>query len=155
MKFSCVIFICSLFITSAMTMIQFTRGTFESCDPDQWILTNTIFEWKNNMKIISCNVTYKEPNNSHTIYRIHIIMGCEDTNSNCTKEPIMWIDNIDCNSQNLSQSDMDVCEIGNELGTWEKQKELLQYRYGKFIGDLLSQMFCINIIKVDSEFEYF
>jgi len=42
-------------------------------------------------------------------------MGCEDTNSNCTKEPIMWIDNIDCNSQNLSLSDMDVCEIGNVI----------------------------------------
>ncbi|XP_011050117.1 PREDICTED: uncharacterized protein LOC105143461 [Acromyrmex echinatior] len=148
MKFSCVMFICSLVIKSGMTMIQFTQGTFNSCDPGQWIMTNTKFEWENNTKIISCNVTYKESNNS-IIYRIHIIMGCEDINFNCTKEPIVWIDNIDCNSQNLSSPDMKICEIGDELVKWETEKELLEYRYGKFIGDLLSQMCCISLINVD------
>ncbi|KYN42894.1 hypothetical protein ALC56_02697, partial [Trachymyrmex septentrionalis] len=74
---------------------------------------------------------------------------CEDINSNCTNEPIVWIDNIDCNSQNLSLSDMNICRIGNELAKWEKEKELLAYRYGIF-GDLFSQMvFCISIINVN------
>ncbi|XP_018375660.1 PREDICTED: uncharacterized protein LOC108769272 [Trachymyrmex cornetzi] len=155
MKFSYVIFICSLVTTSAV--IDFTLNLKDSqvCDPGQWIITNTIIEWKNSTKMISCNITYNELNDS-TIYRIHIIMNCEDINSNCTNEPIIWIDDIDCNdSQNLSLSDMDVCKISQELGKWERQKELFEYRYGYLFGDMLYRMIlCINIEDIESEINF-
>ncbi|XP_018315088.1 uncharacterized protein [Mycetomoellerius zeteki] len=155
MKFSYVIFICSLVIVSAVTMIELTHSTFNSCNPGQWIMTNTKVDWKNKTKMISCNITYKELNNSK-IYKIHIMMDCEDINSNCTNEPIVWVDNIDCNSQNLSLPVMDACKIGNELTKWQKQKELFEDRYGSNENIFLKAVFCINIMNdyVDDT-EYF
>ncbi|KYN28722.1 hypothetical protein ALC57_01684 [Trachymyrmex cornetzi] len=84
-------------------------------------------------------------------------MNCEDINSNCTNEPIIWIDDIDCNdSQNLSLSDMDVfIFISQELGKWERQKELFEYRYGYLFGDMLYRMIlCINIEDIESEINF-
>ncbi|XP_077264335.1 uncharacterized protein LOC143898625 isoform X2 [Temnothorax americanus] len=112
MKFSCVIFICPLVIASVMAMVQFSRTTFTSCEPDEWVMTNTTLEWSNNTKMIMCNITYKEADN-RIIYRIHIMIGgCKNLTA-CTEEPTIWVEDINCNAQNLTESDMDACIIAN------------------------------------------
>lgn len=132
-----------------MAMMQLTHTTFDSCDPEEWILTNTTLNWINNTKIISCNITYKEEDNS-TIYRIRITVSNCRNRTICTGEPKIQIDNINCNSQNLSKSDMDVCKIANELGKFEREEQWLKLRYGFKNGELLSKMvFCINIEHAD------
>ncbi|XP_071631433.1 uncharacterized protein [Temnothorax longispinosus] len=149
MKFSCVIFICPLVIASVMAMVQFSRTTFTSCDPDEWVMTNTTLEWSNNTKMITCNITYKEADN-RIIYRIHIMIGGCKNRTACTEEPTIWVEDINCNAQNLTESDMDACIIANELGKLEKQEEWLKLRYGLVDGEFLYKlMFCINFDDID------
>lgn len=43
-----------------------------------------------------------------------MIGGCKNYTS-CTEEPTIWVEDINCNAQNLSESDMDACKIANVI----------------------------------------
>lgn len=45
-----------------------------------------------------------------------MINDCENrTDNECTEEPIVWIDNINCDAKNLTESDMGACKIANVI----------------------------------------
>ncbi|XP_018393634.1 PREDICTED: uncharacterized protein LOC108772577 [Cyphomyrmex costatus] len=155
MKFSCIIFICPLVIVSVITTLEVNRNTLKLCNPDDWVITNITLKWENMNKSISFDTYFKELNG--TIYRIHIEISCDDTTyTNCTTEPIVNIDNIDCNSENLSPPDMEVCKFANELGNLEKEKEFFSNRYDLFGQTIYNMMFCIDLDNIyATESEYF
>lgn len=43
-----------------------------------------------------------------------MIDGCKNRIA-CTGEPIIWVDDIDCDAQNLSESDLNVCKFANVI----------------------------------------
>ncbi|XP_036139640.1 uncharacterized protein LOC105832404 isoform X2 [Monomorium pharaonis] len=128
-----------------------THSTFGSCNPEEWIIMNITLQMINGTKMITCNITYKEADNSTgQVYRIHIMIDNYINRTVCTGEPTIWIDNINCNNQNHTESGMDVCKIANELGYMEKQTEWFQHRYGISSGDTrYNLIFCINIYNDD------
>jgi hypothetical protein len=143
MKFSCVILICPMVIALVMTSAQLTRTTFDECEPGEWIVTNTKIDWEGETKRIAIDITYSEDSK---IYTVHIIIDGCNNRANCTGEPQVWIDNVDCNENLPDSKDMDACRVADEVGRLEKEMEYFTKRYGRWFGnELFNWAVCINI----------
>ncbi|XP_011859758.1 PREDICTED: uncharacterized protein LOC105557189 [Vollenhovia emeryi] len=154
MKFRREMFICPLIIASAIAMMQITRTTLESCNPNEWVMTNTTLKMGNNTKMITCDITYKEAGDP-VIYTIHIVIDGCNNRTVCTGKPIIWLEDINCDAKNLTELDMNACKVADEFGNFEEQKEWLKFRYGLVDDDLYKLVFCIHVDNIDFSNKYF
>ncbi|XP_071563562.1 uncharacterized protein [Temnothorax nylanderi] len=117
-------------------------GETSECDPDEWVATNTTVNYYNNTRIITSNI-YSEADN-RTIYGIRIAIDDCEKHIICTDKPTISVEGINCNAQNLTESDMGACTVANELGELEKQNKWITQHYSQ--ANILSDMmFCIYI----------
>ncbi|KAH0955112.1 hypothetical protein HN011_007788 [Eciton burchellii] len=137
------------FVASVAVAENITATTLEACSPGSWVLTNTTVILLNDTKEITSNIIISECENC-PLYTIHILInGCQN-NSNCTGDPLVWVNQVQCdNGENITDLDLDACKVAQEIGKAEKIKDWFN-RYGPLYGPwLYESKFCADLIYVD------
>ncbi|RLU16526.1 hypothetical protein DMN91_010594 [Ooceraea biroi] len=129
----------------------FTATTNDTCNPDDWILTNTTLNWTNNTKLITGNIAYNSCANC-SVYAIRIEISDCVNRTTCYGQPMVGVDNVNCNSSNLSNSDLEACKIAQEVGTLEQQQEWITNANAQLgTQGLYTHVFCIDTSNASSD----
>ncbi|EZA51294.1 hypothetical protein DMN91_010592 [Ooceraea biroi] len=142
-------------ISIAAAGVIINTETFDFCQPGSWILTNTTITWSNDTN--GTNGTYQIVGNITfsqclwcQIYTIHVIItGCKNQSA-CMTQPMGWVEQVDCNSENLTNSDLEACMIAQEVAKLEQERKYLIRRYGRlFAQAFFAYEFCIDLANIN------